>query len=198
MPRPPGDHDARRREVSEAVWRVLAAHGFDGLTLRAVAAELGATTGVVTHYFASKRELVAHALTLLDERTAARRHRSVEPGLGSLRTALVDMLPITPDARIANRVWVSSWDVALADDELRAQHAARYAAGRDRLRTHVEAAQRTGTLPPGDPDRLAAGAHAFALGLIVQAVLDPAAFPRARQLALLDDYLAALGRVTGR
>ncbi len=32
------DHDARRRDVSEAVWRVLAVHGFGGLTLRAVQA----------------------------------------------------------------------------------------------------------------------------------------------------------------
>ena len=35
----PGDHEARRRDVSQAVWRVLAARGFGGLRLRAVAAE---------------------------------------------------------------------------------------------------------------------------------------------------------------
>ena len=32
-----------------AVWRVLAAHGFGGLTLRAVAAEMGASTRLLTH-----------------------------------------------------------------------------------------------------------------------------------------------------
>jgi AcrR family transcriptional regulator len=51
MPRTKGDHEARRRDVSEAVWRVLVAHGFGGLTMRAVAAELDASTGLLTHYF---------------------------------------------------------------------------------------------------------------------------------------------------
>ncbi|WP_258040274.1 helix-turn-helix domain-containing protein, partial [Streptomyces sp. SM9] len=67
-----GDHDARREDVSEAVWRVLAARGFGGLTLRAVAGEMGATTGLVTHYFPSKRALVRHALEVLDRRSAGR------------------------------------------------------------------------------------------------------------------------------
>ncbi|WP_245571059.1 TetR/AcrR family transcriptional regulator [Catelliglobosispora koreensis] len=72
MPRSKGDHEARRRDVSGAVWRVLAEHGFTGLTLRAVATEMGATTGLVTHYFPSKRDLVEYALQLLGERRAAR------------------------------------------------------------------------------------------------------------------------------
>ena len=68
----PTDHDARRRDVSEAVWRVLARHGFGGLTLRAVAAEMGASTGLLTHYFPSKDALVRHALTVAEARTATR------------------------------------------------------------------------------------------------------------------------------
>lgn len=58
----PGDHDARRRDVSVAVWSVLAARGFGGLTLRAVATEMGASTGLLTHYFPTKRALLRHAL----------------------------------------------------------------------------------------------------------------------------------------
>ena len=70
MGRPQGDHAVRRRAVSAAVWRVLAHRGFGGLTVRAVAAELGTSTGVVTHYFTSKDALVRHALHLLDEQSA--------------------------------------------------------------------------------------------------------------------------------
>ncbi|MER5782318.1 TetR/AcrR family transcriptional regulator [Streptomyces mobaraensis] len=192
MPRTKGDHEARRREVSEAVWRVLAAHGFDGLTLRAVAAELGATTGLLTHYFPTKRDLLAHALDLLDRRSAARPRRVAPRGLPAVRAALLDILPLTPAATAGNRIWVSSWDTALADPELSAGHAERYARGRARLSELVAAAQELGELPPGDPDRIAAGAQGFALGLVVQALFDPAAFPPERQTELLDDYLAAL------
>ncbi|KAB7845685.1 TetR family transcriptional regulator [Streptomyces mobaraensis] len=192
MPRTKGDHEARRREVSEAVWRVLAAHGFDGLTLRAVAAELGATTGLLTHYFPAKRDLLAYALDLLDRRSAARPRRVAPRGLPAVRAALLDILPLTPAATAGNRVWVSSWDTALADPELSAGHAERYARGRARLSELVATAQELGELPPGDPDRIAAGAQGFALGLVVQALFDPTAFPPERQTDLLDDYLAAL------
>lgn len=192
MARTKGDHEARRREVSEAVWRVLAAQGFDGLTLRAVAAELGATTGLLTHYFPAKRDLVRHALDLLDERTAARPRRAGGEGLAAVRAALLDILPLDPEATASNRIWVSSWDTALADPALSSDHAARYARGRARLAALIAAAQSRGELPAGEPDRLALGAQSFALGLVVQALLDPAEFPPERQAELLDDYLAAL------
>ncbi|MFD9797001.1 TetR/AcrR family transcriptional regulator [Streptomyces sp. NPDC059070] len=192
MPRTKGDHEARRRDVSEAVWRVLAAHGFGGLTLRAVAAELGATTGLLTHYFPAKRDLVAHALELLDERTAARPRHALGSGLSAVRTALLDVLPLTAEATVSGRIWVSSWDAALAEPALSAEYALKYGRGRDKLRDLVAAAQELGELPPGDPARAAAGAHSFVLGLVVQALFDPGRFPPAHQTGLLDDYLAGL------
>ncbi|GAB2481731.1 TetR/AcrR family transcriptional regulator [Nocardiopsis aegyptia] len=192
MPRTKGDHEARRRDVSEAVWRVLAARGFGGLSLRAVAAELDATTGLLTHYFPTKRDLVKHALDLLEERSGARPRRAAEEGLPAVRAALLDILPITDAAVDGNRIWVSSWDAALADPELSGDHARRYGRSRDRLRDMVATAQRLGDLPPGDPGRVAAGAQSFVLGLAVQALFDPRAFPPRHQVELLDDYLAAL------
>ncbi|MFI6578351.1 TetR/AcrR family transcriptional regulator [Nocardiopsis sp. NPDC050513] len=192
MPRTKGDHEARRRDVSEAVWRVLAAHGFGGLTLRAVATELNATTGLLTHYFPTKRDLVTYALDLLEQRTEARPRTVAGQGLPAVRAALLDILPLTAEATSSNRIWVSSWDAALADPELSGDHAGRYARSRDRLRDLVATAQRTGELPPGDPARIAAGAQSFVLGLVVQALFDPAAFPPDRQVGQLDDYLAAL------
>ncbi|MFF4226526.1 TetR/AcrR family transcriptional regulator [Streptomyces sp. L500] len=193
MPRTKGDHEARRREVSEAVWRVLAAHGFGGLTLRAVAAELGATTGLLTHYFPAKRDLVAYALDLLAERTAARPRRAAGEGLSAVRAALLDILPLTAEATASNRIWVSSWDTALADPALSDDYGRKYARSREKLSDLVATAQRLGELPPGDPERVAAGAQSFVLGLVVQALFSPTAFPPERQAELLDDYLAALG-----
>ncbi|MFI1798800.1 TetR/AcrR family transcriptional regulator [Streptomyces sp. NPDC020379] len=192
MPRTKGDHEARRRDVSEAVWRVLAAHGFGGLTMRAVATELGATTGLLTHYFPAKRDLVTYALDLLAERTAARPRRAAGEGLPAVRAALLDILPLTAEATASNRIWVSSWDTALADPALSDDYARKYAQSRAKLRGLVAAAQRLGELPPGDPERVAAAAQSFVLGLVVQALFNPTAFPPHRQTELLDDYLASL------
>jgi len=185
----PTDHEARRRDVSEAVWRVLARGGFGGLTLRAVAAEMGASTGLLTHYFPSKDALVRHALEVAEERTAIRARRD-----GGLRDALLDVLPLDAASTTMNRVWVSSWDAALGDAELGAAERARYKRWRARLRPRVEAAQRSGELPAaGDPEDLVATVAAFTHGLVVQALFDPRAFPRRRQVALLDAFLRSLG-----
>jgi AcrR family transcriptional regulator len=187
------DHEARRRDVSAAVWRVLAAQGFGGLTLRAVATELNATTGLVTHYFPSKQALVVHALELAEART-----RSLVPtlehtrGLDALRQALAAVLPLNPEATELNRVWVSSWDAALADPELHALEKTRYNRWRSRLKPLVEQAQQDGDLPPGESDDLVAGLAAFTHGLVVQALFDPRTFTHKRLRHLLDTHLKTL------
>ncbi|MFD7610418.1 TetR/AcrR family transcriptional regulator [Streptomyces sp. NPDC059828] len=200
MPRTKGDHEARRRDVSAAVWQVLATRGFAGLTLRAVAAELGATTGLLTHYFPTKRALVEYALDLLEQRTLSRPRRhagEAGEGLAAVRGALLDILPLTPEATDSNRIWVSSWDTALSDHGLSADYARKYEEGRDRLSRRVAAAQELGELPPGDPADIAARAQSFVLGLVVQALFAPEAFPPRRQVELLDDYLASVAYASG-
>ncbi|MFD9126108.1 TetR/AcrR family transcriptional regulator [Kitasatospora sp. NPDC059571] len=193
-----GDHEARRRDVSEAVWRVLAARGFAGLTLRAVAAEMGASTGLLTHYFPSKRALVAHALEVLDERSEARPRPAADGarpagGLVMFRAVLLDVLPLTERDAADNRIWVGSWDAALADPGLAADHAERYRRTRRRLVEYACEAQRLGELPSGPaPEETAAAAQSFVLGLVVQALFAPEEFPPERQTALLDGYLAGL------
>ncbi|MET8695480.1 TetR/AcrR family transcriptional regulator [Streptomyces bauhiniae] len=194
MPPAPGDHDARREDVSRAVWQVLADKGFGGLTLRAVAAAMGVSTGMLMHYFPAKRALITHALDLLETRTAGRpRREHVAPGLATVRAMLLDILPLTPGDTLRNRVWVSSWDLSLADDGLAAEQAGRYTRLRASLRPHLEAARELGELPAhADPEQLAATAVAFTHGLVVQALFDPGRFPEDAQVALLDGFLTSL------
>jgi AcrR family transcriptional regulator len=193
MPPVRADHAARREDVSAAVWQVLAEHGFPGLTLRAVAAALGASTGLVTHYFAGKRELVAHALDILEIRTAQRtRLTAPAPGRAALRTHMLNILPLTPDGLAMNRIWVSSWDVALADPDLYAAQTRRYERIRAAFCESIVEGQRRGELPDGDPDELAATTLAFTHGLVVQALFDPPRFPASVLTDLTDQFLARL------
>lgn len=190
-----GDHDARRRDLSEAVWRVVAGQGFTGLTMRAVAAEMGASTGLVTHYFPSKAALVQHALELAADRVDTMdRHVPSTTGLEGLRAAILDVVPIDP-ARVAmNRVWVSSWDLALADPALGKAQRERYDRWRARLRGHVEAAVARGELPEGvNVEDVTATAAAFTHGLVTQALFDPEAFPVARLEGLVAGFVEGLG-----
>ncbi|SMD18452.1 TetR/AcrR family transcriptional regulator [Kibdelosporangium aridum] len=194
MPPAPGDHDARRRDVSEAVWRVLAARGFGQLTLRAVAAEMGASTGMLTHYFPAKRDLVRYAHAIAEERTLAALYRELDvTGLAALREYLLDVLPLTPESVAMNRVWVSFWDAAIGDEELAATETARYERWRGKLRPHVLVALEKGEIPADtDVEDVVASAAAITHGLVVQALFDPDRFPPARQVRLIDDYLRTL------
>lgn len=191
----PDAYQRRREDVAAAVWRVLDQAGFAGLSMRAVARELDATTGIVTHYFPSKRELTSFALELLAEKSATRERHVPSDDRDTLRSALRDMLPLGDDSRTTNRIWVSSWDAALADERHAAEHAERYRASRAKIAVLVAAC-----LPDRDErvDRLTEILHSFVLGMTVQAVLDPAAYPATRQTALLDDLLVDHGLSSAR
>lgn len=175
---------------------MLASRGFGGLTLRAVATHMGASTGLLTHYFPSKKALVRHALEVAQEHTQERDRIPAEgEGLPALRAALLDVMPLTPESVAMNRVWVSFWDAALGDDELAAAELRRYERWRGMLRPHVDAAILSGQLPTDtDPEDVVATAAGFAHGLVVQALFDPGRFPQQRQVRLVDDFIARLAR----
>ena len=59
------DHDRRRAELSEALWRVALRDGFDAVTVRSVALESGWSAGALRHYFPDKAEMVLFAVDLV-------------------------------------------------------------------------------------------------------------------------------------
>lgn len=52
------DHEQRRREITTAARKVIAAGGLDAATFQAVAAEAGISVRLIQYYFGSKRELM--------------------------------------------------------------------------------------------------------------------------------------------
>jgi AcrR family transcriptional regulator len=189
-----GDHDARREDVSEAVWQVLARCGVGGLTIRAVATEMGATTGLVSHYFPSKRALIAHARAVAELRTTQMRRRvSPEPGIAALRNALLDVLPLDAEMVAMSKAWVSFWDVAIGDPDLSASETVRYEKWRQRLRAHIADAQSRHELDPEIPaDDYSVMVGAFAHGLVVQSLFDTKRLSPKRQTLLVDQFIAQI------
>ena len=56
------DHDLQKETFAKAAIRLIAKHGLEGVTMRAVAAEAGLSYGSLFHYFNSKDELLMHAV----------------------------------------------------------------------------------------------------------------------------------------
>ena len=62
------DHEERRRELGDAVWRVIRSRGVDGASIRTVAHEAGWSPGALRHYFSTQSELLTFAMQMVVER----------------------------------------------------------------------------------------------------------------------------------
>lgn len=98
------DHEQRRREIVEALWRVVSASGLEAVSLNEVAAAAGVSKGRVQHYFDSKQQLLDHTAQYLRTRLEQRITRQLRAApdhtpLARLRGALRALLPVDPDAR---------------------------------------------------------------------------------------------------
>ncbi|MCC4320458.1 MULTISPECIES: TetR/AcrR family transcriptional regulator [Streptomyces] len=118
------DPEQRRRDVVDAVFRVVARGGIQQATLRNVAAEAGLAVGSVRHYFASHRELLMAAaremVRRVDVRVAAqreRRHPGGDPYLVAQEVA-GQFLPLDAARAEETAVWLDFVAAARTDPAL--------------------------------------------------------------------------------
>ena len=187
------DRPAQQAQLSRAVWDVLANQGIERLTIRAVAAAAGCTTGLVMHRFPNRRALLRHARQLLHERTRER-VEALEAEAASprdaLRAVLAQGMALAEETAAESIVWMGFLAAAVGDEELLDLHRANNRVWRERVTRLVAA-----VAPDWPADR--AGTVALALIAMVEgtaalASTDLAAYPPATQLAMLDTTLAAL------
>ncbi|MET8279549.1 TetR/AcrR family transcriptional regulator [Micromonospora sp. NPDC005174] len=188
------DRAAQGEALSRAVWDVLAQQGLEKLTVRAVAAAAGCTTGLVMHRFPNRRALLLHARQLLHE-TTRERVEALEAAAPSPRAALRAVLrqgmATDPESTNWSIVWLGFLAAAVADDELIGMHRRNNRDWRQRAERLVAAAA-----PDWPADRVgtvALGLIAMTEGVAALAAADPAAYPADEQERMLDAALAAYG-----
>ncbi len=103
------DRDLQRVKFAEAAMCLIAQHGLEGVTMRAVAAEAGQSYGSLFHYFSSKDELlmeaVRHSTALQSQRIMA--FTSKYSGLKALEHLLCDDAIISETTRDDWIVWLT-------------------------------------------------------------------------------------------
>jgi len=110
------DHDLQREKFAEAAMSLIARHGLEGLTMRAVAAEAGLSYGSLFHYFESKDELLKHAIRHSTSQQTRRvnEYTCKYAGLTALEHLLCDDAIINESSRDAWMVWMTfQYKVAL-------------------------------------------------------------------------------------
>lgn len=181
-----------RDQVAEAAWRVILRDGLHNATVRAIAKELNATTGVVTYHFRDKAELLLFALDRLGSAIV----RDIDAalagatGIERIRRILRTTLPLGPREIAGWKLWVSFVGLAMSDKKLREEHQRRLELFNGRLEFEIRALQARGEVasdidPRHEADVLAALSDGIGLGF----VLRPKAYPPEKQWDIVDGYL---------
>ena len=182
------DHDERRQDLADAVWRVIERDGVEAASLRAVAAEAGWSVGALRHYFATQTDLLTFAMELVMQRVAGRLRTAPAdaPPRDRAEQALHEVLPLDAARRAEMLVWLAFTSRSLFDPALRPLRDQAHSELRDLCRG---VARLLGAASPlRDGDRL----HALVDGLALHAVLAPTVTTPARQREILAAELDAI------
>ncbi|WP_088239745.1 TetR/AcrR family transcriptional regulator [Calothrix rhizosoleniae] len=114
----------RRIEVSEAAWKVIVREGLDRTSIRAIARELDCTTGVVTHYFRDKQELILYALDRVTEKLKQAMQEVAERpvSVDRLVEMLCAFLPLDNKRQEILKVWIAFLGYAVGRESLMLEH----------------------------------------------------------------------------
>ncbi|WP_306369434.1 TetR/AcrR family transcriptional regulator [Nocardiopsis sp. CC223A] len=95
------DHEHRKEEIAESVWRVILREGVAAVSVRTVAAEAGLAVGSVRHVFPSKAELLEFSMALVHERARLRvqRHIGMHDPREIAEAVLHEFLPLDDTRR---------------------------------------------------------------------------------------------------
>ena len=111
------DAEARRGEVVDAVFRIIATDGLERASLREVADEAGLAVGSVRHYFASSEELLTYSFATVVDRIILRLSdalaalEQLAPGTAehheAVLTLLGELLPLDEQRAVDACVWMA-------------------------------------------------------------------------------------------
>jgi AcrR family transcriptional regulator len=180
--------DRTRQRLLTAAASVFRRRGYKGATVEAIADEAGYTVGAVYSNFDGKDDLL---LELLDGEIRAITKRVVaaaadaDDATETLRRGAREWIAVLEDERDFYVLLIEFWTHWVRDQELRPQHAARFAGLRRALGEVIAArAQRHGLSLRVRPEEVGAAVVALADGLALQHLADPE--------ALREDLLAIL------
>ncbi|PTT68695.1 TetR/AcrR family transcriptional regulator [Arthrobacter sp. HMWF013] len=111
------DAEARRADIVDAVFRIIAVDGLERASLREVADEAGLAVGSVRHYFAGSEELLHHSFASVVDRISARLQAALPavtdtaPGSVQQREAVLtllgEFLPLDEERAVDVCVWMA-------------------------------------------------------------------------------------------
>ncbi len=189
------DSQSRRRELGEALWRVVVREGIEGASVRKVAAEAGVSAGSLRHVFPSQSELLSFAMQLIVDEVESRVAAVHESGeiRPTVEQRLHTLLVLDAETRAVFDVWLAFATRAYVDETLRPLRDETHARVRTLCRESIDALRAQGETRSGidvafEAERL----HGLIDGIAMHATLAPEATTPARQVEILARHLDSL------
>lgn len=100
--------DLRREEIAKAALAIFVMQGADGMTLERVAKEIGASKGIILHYFSSKDDLVDRVLSDVLSILGREYRAALSSAVGSDQW-LTSFLPFVVSAELFTEEYAKVW-----------------------------------------------------------------------------------------
>ena len=188
------DWEARKDEILQATWRVIARDGLSRTTVLAIAREADCSLGILSHYFDDKMDILASALLLCHRRVRERTEKKVVGlnGMSALRIAMLEALPLDAERQLEARIEVSFWGRILSDARLSELGQLEVNLLASRLRGHLNEARAAGELREDLNLDLATQELLVLIdGVSVERTHFPASVPPKRQIEMLERRLSS-------
>jgi AcrR family transcriptional regulator len=103
------DITERRSDIADATFRVAAQNGISGVTIRSVAAELGASTTVITNYVPTRADLLINAMERMTDDWLAEleTEQSGRSAAEALRAVVLAAVDWDADELVRSQFWVA-------------------------------------------------------------------------------------------
>ena len=181
----------RRLQVLEAAWQVIVRDGLDRTSLRAIAQYMGCTTGVVTHYFRNKQELILFALHQVTQRLETGIEEVLKTAVGSDRivTMLSVFLPVNQESEDILKVWIAFLGYAVGRNDLMEEHQKSSGRLRDLIINELKELQDNQVLrKDADINQEANALLALVNGLSIDSLIQKQKLNRDQQIDIIKSY----------
>lgn len=116
------DHEARRKEIADATWRVIRRDGLEKASVRNIAREADMSVGSIRHYFEDQTDLFSFSMKLVSERVEERILGLTLTGdpRSDIEKLVWELVPVDDERRAEAQVWLSFTGRAITDPNIRA------------------------------------------------------------------------------